>query len=96
MHDEQAMYQTSNKALKLAVDAHELQHPSGNEELKDFDQHLATNEELKAFDKKALEYENTVVKDQQEQESSKGFAFEWGIQGKKEESTSSTPKYPEA
>jgi len=89
------MYQTSNKALKLAVDAHELQHPSGNEELKNFDQHLATNEELKAFDKKAQDYENTVVKDQQEQESSTGFALEWGIQGKKE-STSSTPKYPEA
>ena len=94
MQDEQVMYQTSNKALKLAVDAHELKHPSGNEELKNFDQHLATNEELKAFDKKAQEYENTVVKDQQEQESSKGFALEsWGIQGKKE----STPnKYPEA
>lgn len=59
------MYQTSNQALKLAMEAQseEWQHSSTNEEFKEFDQKLSTNEELKAFDKKAQEYEDTVVKD---------------------------------
>lgn len=62
---EQSMYQTSNQALKLAMDAQseEMQHTSTIEELKDFDQKLSTHEELKQFDKKAQDYENTVMKD---------------------------------
>ena len=70
MQDEQSMYQTSNQALKLAMDAHneERHQSSNNDELKQFDAKLNTNEELKAFDMKAQEYENTVVKDAAEQE----------------------------
>ena len=70
MQDEQSMYQTSNQALKLAMDAHteELHQSSNNDELKQFDAKLNTNEELKAFDMKAQEYENSVVKDAAEQE----------------------------
>lgn len=62
---EQSMYQTSNQALKLAMDAQseEMQHTSTIEELKDFDHKLSTHEELKEFDKKAQDYENTVMKD---------------------------------
>ncbi|KAL7530516.1 hypothetical protein ACHAXR_007317 [Thalassiosira sp. AJA248-18] len=62
---EQSMYQTSNQALKLAMDAQngELHHSSTNDELKEFDRKLSTNEELKEFDKKAQEYEKTVMKD---------------------------------
>lgn len=65
MQIEQSMYQTSNQALKLAVEAHNegSQRSSTDQELKDFDQKLSTHEELKAFDKKAQEFENTVVKD---------------------------------
>lgn len=65
MQIEQSMYQTSNQALKLAMEAQndERQRSSSNEDLKDFDEKLSTNEELKAFDKKAQEFEDTVVKD---------------------------------
>mmetsp|Transcript_28595 Transcript_28595/g.60996 ORF Transcript_28595/g.60996 Transcript_28595/m.60996 type:complete len:450 (+) Transcript_28595:85-1434(+) len=65
MQIEQSMYQTSNQALKLAMEAQNegLQRSSNNQDLTDFDQKLSTNEELKAFDKKSREYEKTVVKD---------------------------------
>ena len=72
MQIEQSMYQTSNQALKLAMEAQtdELQHTTSTEELKDFDNKLSTNEQLKAFDKKAQEYENTVVKEEAEAKAS--------------------------
>jgi hypothetical protein len=65
MQIEQSMYQTSNQALKLAMEAQndEWKRSSTNEDLKDFDEKLSTNEELKAFDEKAREFEDTVVKD---------------------------------
>ena len=65
MQIEQSMYQTSNHALKLAMEAQngELQHSSTKNELKEFDQKLSTHEELKEFDKKAQEYEETIMKD---------------------------------
>ncbi len=63
MQIEQSMYQTSNHALKLVIDARqdEMQHASSHEELKEFDERLSIHEELKAFDKKAKEYENMVA-----------------------------------
>lgn len=62
MQIEQSMYQTSNQALKLAMDAQseEHHHSFSNEQLKDFDEKLSTSEELKAFDKKAQEFDATV------------------------------------
>lgn len=65
MQIEQSMYQTSNQALKLAMEAQndEWRRSSTNEDLKDFDNKLSTSEELKAFDRKAQEFEDTVVKD---------------------------------
>ena len=59
MHDEQSMYQTSNQALKLALDAQNQQlmlntnHSSQASALKD----------LKDFDKMTNDFEQTVVKD---------------------------------
>mmetsp|Transcript_16469 Transcript_16469/g.34790 ORF Transcript_16469/g.34790 Transcript_16469/m.34790 type:complete len:369 (+) Transcript_16469:489-1595(+) len=65
MQIEQSMYQTSNQALKLTMDAQneELHHSSNVDELKDFDTKLSTSEELKEFDKKAQEFKDTVGKD---------------------------------
>ena len=92
MKAEQSMYQTSNQALKLAMDAHtdELHHASSQDDLKDFDTKLAMNEELKSFDMKAQEYEDTVLKDATKQDEKaskkknvKGVAFEWMIPDEK-------------
>jgi len=73
MQIEQSMYQASNQALKLAVDAqHEgLQHSSNKMDLKDFDSKLSTHDELKAFDKKAQEFEEAIRKDAVMKESKK-------------------------
>ena len=81
MQIEQSMYQTSNQALKLAMDAQsdEMHISSASDELKDFDQKLSTHEELKAFDKKASEYEDTIMKEAAEMlsEESKKAHEDW-------------------
>jgi len=65
MQIEQSMYQTSNAALKLAMEAQteELHQSSNNNELKEFDRKLSTQEELREFDRKSQEYEETVGED---------------------------------
>ena len=80
MQIEQSMYQTSNEALKLVMDAQneQLYQSSSTDELKGFDHKLSTNEELEAFDKKAEDYDNTVVKDAEKQKSKSGESiFDW-------------------
>ena len=66
MQIEQSMYQASNHALKLAMEAQgeELQHSSTSDALKDFDATLSTHEELREFDRKAKAYAETVVEDE--------------------------------
>lgn len=63
---EQSMYQASNQALKLAMDAKEVQLSPGLDDLRDFDTKLSTNEELKEFDKKAKEFQDTIMKETEE------------------------------
>lgn len=65
---EQSMYQASNEALRLAMDAkdQEMEQSKMQNDLATFDSKLSTSEELKQFDKKAQEYEDTVVKETNE------------------------------
>ena len=73
MQIEQSMYQASNEALRLAMDAKDQgrEHATMQNDLATFDSELSTSEELKQFDKKAQEYEDTVLK-----ESNKASAWE--------------------
>lgn len=65
---EQSMYQASNEALRLAMDAkdQEMEQSKMQNDLATFDSKLSTSEELKQFDKKAQEYEDTVLKESNE------------------------------
>lgn len=74
MQIEQSMYQASNNALKLAVDAQNegLHQAASQSDLKDFDRKLSTSDELKAFDRKSREYEDTVVRDAAAAEKARG------------------------
>ena len=67
MQIEQAMYQASNEALRLAMDTKDpgTERSKKQNDLKT-DSKLSTSEELKQFENKAQEYEDTVVKESNE------------------------------
>ena len=67
MQIEQAMYQASNEALRLAMDTKDpgTEQSKKQNDLKT-DSKLSTSEELEQFENKAQEYEDTVVKESNE------------------------------